>query len=77
VTRRLLATFAATLVAVSTAGCGLKGPLTVPEKSGSVVVRDKQTSGEPSGAPATQAPQAPKRPPPVLPRSENATGRGG
>jgi predicted small lipoprotein YifL len=62
---------------VGLAGCGLKGPLTVPEKAGNVVIREKQTG---TAAPAAEQPKAPaepaKRPPPELPRSENSTGRG-
>jgi predicted small lipoprotein YifL len=71
------AILAAVLASVALAGCGLKGPLTVPEKSGNVVIREKQTGGTAPAAeqPATTAEPA-KRPPPELPRSENSTGRG-
>jgi predicted small lipoprotein YifL len=61
---------AAVLAGAGVSGCGLKGPLTLPEKSGNVVVRDRATatgSGTATqpGAPAT--PGAPKVPPPAPP----------
>jgi len=77
VSGRLLARFALACAVVAAAGCGLKGPLTLPEKSGGVVVRDKQTGATGSGEPAATDAAPPKRPPPALPQSENATGRGG
>ena len=61
--------FALLAVAAALGGCGLKGPLTLPEKSGQVVVRGKQTdttSGEPATTPA-------KLPPPELPRSSSGS----
>ncbi len=76
--RRLLAMLAMlAMAAAAAAGCGLKGPLTLPEKSSGVVVRDRQTGAGPSTEPAATESAPPKRPPPELPRSENATGRGG
>lgn len=68
---------AASVAALALAGCGLKGPLTVPEKSGNVVIREKQTgaTAPAAGQPATTTEPA-MRPPPELPRSENSTGRG-
>jgi predicted small lipoprotein YifL len=88
VTARLA--LAAIIGAAGIAGCGLKGPLTLPEKSGNVVVRDKAsatgaagTSARPGqatkpGTPAAPppAPPVPERlPPPELPPSSNGTSR--
>jgi predicted small lipoprotein YifL len=71
-------------------GCGLKGALVLPEKSGNVVVREQSaTTGSgstaapagtaaPTGTPAAEpdAPPLPeKMPPPELPRSNNGTSR--
>ena len=84
---RLIAVLA---VVAAISGCGLKGALALPEKSGNVVVREHSaTSGSgstaaPSGTAAsagtpTAEPDAPplpeKMPPPDLPRSNNGTSR--
>jgi hypothetical protein len=62
------------------AGCGLKGPLKMPEPSSNVVIRG------PSGAPTTPAapPSAPpaapaeeRMPPPPLPGGSTGSPRGG
>jgi len=57
-------------LAVSLTACGLKGPLTLPEKSGQVVVRGKPTDATSSGQPA---PDANRLPPPELPRGNSGT----
>jgi predicted small lipoprotein YifL len=81
---------AAVVGAAGISGCGLKGPLTLPEKSGNVVVRDKAsataaagTSTRPGQAAKPGAPTAPppappvpdRLPPPELPPSSNGTSR--
>jgi predicted small lipoprotein YifL len=81
---------AAVLAGAGVSGCGLKGPLTLPEKSGNVVVRDKATATGSGGAAtqpgATATPGAPKvippapplpakMPPPELPPSSSGTSR--
>jgi predicted small lipoprotein YifL len=81
---------AASVAGAGISGCGLKGPLTLPEKSGNVAVRDKATAtgsgsaaartGAPAtpGAPAAEPPAPPlpeKMPPPELPPSGNGTSR--
>lgn len=62
------------------AGCGLKGPLKMPEQNSNVVIRG------PSGAPTTPAapPSAPpaapaeeRMPPPPLPGGSTGSPRGG
>ena len=63
-------------LAVAASGCGLKGPLFLPEKTGEVVVRPAPgttppaTPAEPAAAPpasATPAPPPPQAPPPAGP----------
>ena len=56
------------------AGCGLKGPLTLPEKSGNVVIRSQPSAGGSATIPVKPAPPPPpadpdKLPPPELPHS--------
>lgn len=73
---RTLAVALATLVGLG--GCGLKGPLTLPEKSGNVVIRGQKTPGGSTTTPATPAPTpAPadpdKLPPPDLPHSNSGS----
>ena len=60
------------------AGCGLKGPLTLPEKSGNVVIRGQKTPDGSTKTPATPAPTPPpadpdKLPPPDLPHSNSGS----
>jgi predicted small lipoprotein YifL len=77
-------------IVAAISGCGLKGALALPEKSGNVVVREHSaTTGSgsaaapagtatPAGTPAAEpdAPPLPeKMPPPELPRSSNGTSR--
>ncbi len=77
-------------VAAAISGCGLKGALTLPEKSGNVVVREQSaaTGTGATGAPSNTAaapgtptaeqatpPLPEKMPPPELPRSNNGTSR--
>jgi predicted small lipoprotein YifL len=71
------------LVAV-TAGCGLRGPLTLPSKSDEVVIRGPgQTTAEPakapaeSPAPARPKPQEERLPPPPLPGGGPGAASGG
>ena len=77
------------LAALAASGCGIKGPLTLPEKSENVVIRapgSETTGGDTSATPptatpeTTQEPAKPKRdrlPPPPLPSSNPGTGHGG
>jgi predicted small lipoprotein YifL len=87
------ALLAAALVALTAAaGCGIKGPLTLPEKSENIVIRAPGTpapaegtattpaAGSPAGEDTTQPPAKPKPdrlPPPPLPASNPGTGQGG
>jgi predicted small lipoprotein YifL len=48
-------------LAVALGGCGLKGPLSLPEKSGDVIVRPGQTSTTPA-TPAESTPAEPAAP---------------
>jgi len=81
---------AAIVAGTGVSGCGLKGPLTLPGKSGNVAVRDKATAtgsgsaatraGTPAtpGAPTAEPPAPPlpeKKPPPELPASGSGTSR--
>ena len=64
----------AVLAALTAAGCGLKGPLTLPEKPGNVVIRPgpgQQTA--PAPAPV---PEAEPLPPPELPPDTRGNTRG-
>jgi predicted small lipoprotein YifL len=73
----------AVLAGGALAGCGLKGALTLPEKSESVVIRGQPAEGAGSttegGVPPAQAPAgAPaeeKLPPPELPHSSSGPSR--
>jgi len=80
------------LAALAASGCGIKGPLTLPEKAENVVIRapgSETTGGDTSASPptetsatpeTTQEPAKPKRdrlPPPPLPSSNPGTGHGG
>ena len=78
--------FAAVLLVLAggaLAGCGLKGALTLPEKSGGVVIRGQPTEGAggameggvpPAPAPAG-TPAEEKLPPPELPHSNSGSSR--
>ena len=58
------------------AACGMKGALALPEKSGNVVIRDKQagaTQTDGTGQPTSAEPE--KLPPPELPRSNSGLSR--
>jgi predicted small lipoprotein YifL len=65
---RRLAAVTLCALAVAASGCGLKGPLYLPEKPGEVVVRPAPgatppvTSAEPATTPATPAPPPPQAP---------------
>lgn len=58
-TRHTQALLAATLLALSLAGCGLKGPLYLPEKSKEVVVRPGPTATSTPAAGTGTAAEAP------------------
>jgi predicted small lipoprotein YifL len=67
---------AAAALCPGVAGCGLKGSLALPEKSGNVVIRDKQTGGTQTSQPAPAKPAEPEKlPPPELPRSSSGSPR--
>jgi hypothetical protein len=54
----------AAVVAALLVGCGYKGPLTLPEKPGPVIIRPAPTA-PPAGAPATKPEETqPTTPPP-------------
>lgn len=87
-TRNALPLLAVALAALGAAGCGIKGPLTLPEKTENVVIRAPGAQGTTTeGATATpgseppsteQAPaQRDRMPPPPLPSSNPGTGHGG
>ena len=63
--RRLVASSLCVL-AVAASGCGLKGPLYLPEKPGEVVVRPAPGTTPPAtpAEPATTTPATPAPPPP-------------
>ena len=63
--RRLVASSLCAL-AVASSGCGLKGPLYLPEKPGEVVVRPAPGTTPPAtpATPATTTPATPAPPPP-------------
>jgi predicted small lipoprotein YifL len=66
VNRLIVALLAAGLLAL--AGCGLKGPLYLPEKTGNVVVRPGAGSSPPAAEPAKPADgAAPEATPPQTP----------
>jgi predicted small lipoprotein YifL len=64
------------------AGCGLKAPLSLPEKSERVIIRTPQgqtgTTSTPPGATPTPAskPEEERQPPPPLPGGNPGTSRG-
>ena len=70
------------------AGCGLKAPLSLPEKSERVIIRTPQgqtgtTTGTTSATPTGATPRAPaskpeeeRQPPPPLPGGNPGTSRG-
>jgi predicted small lipoprotein YifL len=59
---------AALALAAVTAGCGLKGPLYLPEKPGPVTTRPGPTATAPATAPAAEQPAAePTGEPPAPP----------
>ena len=61
---------------VGLAGCGLKGALTLPEKSGNVVIRGQSGSGQPAPTETTLPPADPdKLPPPDLPHTNSGSSR--
>jgi hypothetical protein len=70
--------------AAALAGCGLKGPLALPEKTERVIIRGPQdVAAAPAPTPAAEPPPAPakpeadKQPPPPLPGGNPGTSRGG
>ncbi len=78
--RNLLAVSAAVAsLGLLTAGCGYKGPLTLPEKAGPVVIRPAPSATAPQTAPSTAPPgsatpgdpqAAPVSPAPLKPEDE-------
>jgi predicted small lipoprotein YifL len=72
---------AVTGVGLSIAGCGYKGPLTLPEKPGEVTTRPGPAGSKPSspaeGSQPTQPPAPPEAPPPEAAQPEVATRTGG
>jgi predicted small lipoprotein YifL len=72
----VLGTLLALVVALG--GCGLKGPLSLPEKSGEVTVRPGPTSAAPAttAEPAAPAPPAPSETPPEVPPQDPPDGPG-
>ena len=83
---------AVALASLAAAGCGIKGPLTLPERPENIVIRTPGTQAPAEGAAATPAPEAapanettgqpakpkPERlPPPPLPSRNPGTGHGG
>jgi predicted small lipoprotein YifL len=62
--RRIVAVSLCAL-AVAASGCGLKGPLYLPEKPGEVIVRPAPATTPPAtpAEPATPAPPPPQAPP--------------
>jgi predicted small lipoprotein YifL len=82
---------AVSLLVSTTAACGLKGPLSLPEKSKNVVIRGPAGDEVPAPAPTTTAPDpastrnptatpSPKderMPPPPLPGGNTGGARGG
>ena len=80
---RLRVALALLLVAGAT-GCGLKGPLTMPEPSTNVVIRGPGEAAAPPGATKPAAPVKPaprqdvdRMPPPPLPGGSTGSPRGG
>jgi predicted small lipoprotein YifL len=67
--RALFVTAGVAALLIGVVGCGLKGPLVLPEKSKNVVIRDKQTGAKEPAQPASGAPE--KLPPPELPRTDS------
>jgi predicted small lipoprotein YifL len=74
------------LLAATTTGCGLKGPLTLPSKSEDIVIRGPgqvttEPTTTPAPAPATTPASPPAEPreiqPPPLPGGNGGTARGG
>ena len=62
-------------LAVALGGCGLKGPLYLPEKPGEVVVRPPPAASDQEGSSPPSAPEA--RPPPGQPQDPpDGTDRG-
>jgi predicted small lipoprotein YifL len=67
--RRLVASSLCALV-VAASGCGLKGPLYLPDKTGEVVIRPAPAASppatpvEPATSPPAQSPAIPAAPPP-------------
>jgi predicted small lipoprotein YifL len=59
------------------AGCGLKGPLTLPEKSGNVVIRPGPGGESPPATPTTTPVlETEPLPPPELPPDTRGNTRG-
>jgi predicted small lipoprotein YifL len=77
--RQAQALLSVAVVALAATGCGVKGPLTLPEKTGDVVIRapgsEAPATVQPTQKPAT--PQPDRMPPPPLPSSNPGTGQGG
>jgi predicted small lipoprotein YifL len=79
--RPFTAGMAAALLGVLVAGCGYKGPLTLPEKAGPVVIRPAPSATAPPAAPSTATPgdatpanpgAAPVSPVPLEPEDEKS-----
>jgi predicted small lipoprotein YifL len=72
----VLGTLLALVVALG--GCGLKGPLYLPEKPGEVIVRPGPTATAPATAvePAASEPTAPAETPPETPPQDPPDGPG-
>jgi hypothetical protein len=46
-------------LAVALSGCGLKGPLYLPEKPGEIVIRPAPAAGDPAASPPPSAAETP------------------
>ena len=62
-------------LAVALGGCGLKGPLYMPEKPGEVVVRPTPAASDPEGSSPPSAPET-QPPPEQLQDPPDGTDRG-
>lgn len=56
---RPLGALVALALAVALSGCGLKGPLYLPEKPGEIVIRPAPAAGDPAASPPPSAAEAP------------------
>jgi predicted small lipoprotein YifL len=72
----LVAAAIALAASAGLAGCGLKGALTLPEKSGNVVIRGQSGAGQPAPTETKLPPADPdKLPPPDLPHTNSGSSR--